>query len=77
MQVEKLVIVEQKGRTFTRDEMTGEILEYPFEEMDPYQAIDRYMNGDGSKMILEITTNKSNVLTSEEIFKDFVLNLED
>ena len=54
--------------------MTGEIIEYPFERMDPYQAVDIYLKD--NKRIIEVTTNESGKLTNEDILTDLLLNLE-
>ena len=52
----KLTIVDITGKCYTRDEMTGEILEYPFKDMDLYQICEKYET-QGSRIIV-ITTNE-------------------
>lgn len=53
--LDKLTIIDIKGICYTRDDMTGEIVEYPFKDMDLYQISENFET-DGSK-ILVITTN--------------------
>ena len=69
----KLLIIDCQGKTYSRDEMTGKIIEYPFEKMDPYQAVDVYRNEENA--IIEVTTNEKGLLTSQQILEDFILNL--
>lgn len=52
---EKLTIIDIKGICYIRDDMTGEIVEYPFKDMDPYQICENFET-DGGKIII-ITTN--------------------
>ncbi len=71
-------IIDCQGKTYTRDDLTGEITEYPFEQMDPYQTIDTYSNQtQPTSKILEITTNKLNKVTNEQILQDLLLNLQE
>ena len=53
------------GTAYERDYISGEITEYPFEDMDPTQAIEPYQKD--NKIILEITTNKMQRLSESEI----------
>ena len=62
---DKLYIINMTGIAYQRDYISGEITEYPFEDMDPYQAIEPYQKD--NKIILEITTNKMQKLTENEI----------
>lgn len=55
---DKLTIIDIKGICYTRDEMTGEIVEYPFKDMDLYQVSENFET-EGSKIIV-ITTNDVN-----------------
>lgn len=71
---EKLYLLDMSGTSYTRDEFTGEIVEYPFEKMEPYQVIDAY-EGNNSK-ILEITTNEKGKLSKQEILNEILLNLK-
>lgn len=52
------------------DEITGEILDYNFENMDQYQTYEYFE--DNNKMIIFVTQNKTNVLTDEKIFKSII-----
>ena len=35
---DKLYIIDISGKYYTRDELSGKIIEYPFEDMDPYMV---------------------------------------
>ena len=48
-----------------RDDVSGEIIEYPFEEMDPYQLIEPF--SDENNIIFVMTTNSENLMTDEEM----------
>lgn len=52
---DKLTIIDIKGICYIRDEMTGDIVEYPFKDMDLYQICESFET-EGSKIII-ITTN--------------------
>ena len=52
---EKLTIIDITGTCYIRDEMTGEIVEYPFKDMDLYQICEKYET-QGSTIIV-VTTN--------------------
>lgn len=60
-----LYIISMKGTCYVADEISGEIVEYPFEQMDPYQTCEFYEKD--NKKIFVTTTNKENKLSSEEI----------
>lgn len=70
----QLYILDISGKSYTRDDLSGEIIEYPFEKMEPYQVVDTYQ--DNNSKILEITTNEKGKLSNQEILKDILLNLE-
>ena len=70
----KIYIIDISGKCYIRDDFTGEIVEYPFEEMDPDQAVETY-NNDSSK-IIEITSNINNKISNQEILADVLLNIE-
>lgn len=55
---DKLTIIDITGTCYMRDDMTGEIVEYPFKDMDLYQ-ISEVFETEGSKIII-ITTNDVN-----------------
>lgn len=52
---DELTIIDITGTCYIRDEMTGDIVEYPFKDMDLYQICEIYET-EGSKIIV-ITTN--------------------
>ena len=62
---EFLYIIDISGTCYMRDDVSGEVVEYPFEDMDPYQLIEPF--SDENKLILVTTTNKRNLLTDSEI----------
>ena len=67
----KLYIINMTGTAYERDYLSGEIVEYPFEDMDPEQIIEPYRNG--NRVILEVTTNKLKKLTNSEILTEITL----
>lgn len=71
IQSDKLYIINITGIAYERDYITGDIVEYPFEDMDPEQVIELYKNG--NKKILEITTNKKQELLDKEILEEITL----
>lgn len=64
---DELYIIDMSGKCYIRDDVSGEILEYPFEEMDPYQIAEPYYND--NVIILNITSNKNNYLSNEDILE--------
>lgn len=74
MHTNQLYIIDVSGVSYTRDDFSGEIVEYPFEKMEPHQAIDVYQ--EGNVTILEITTNEKGILSKQEILQDVLLNMQ-
>ena len=66
----KLYIINMTGIAYERDYISGEIVEYPFEDMDSYQIVEPYQKG--NRIILEITTNKNKKLTEKEILETII-----
>lgn len=66
----KLYIINMTGTAYERDYISGEIVEYPFEDMDPFQIVEPYQQN--NKIILEITSNKRQKLTGKEILETMV-----
>lgn len=62
---EYLYIVDMSGTCYMRDDVSGEIIEYPFEEMDPYQLIEPF--SDENNIIFVMTTNSESLMTDEEM----------
>ena len=62
---DNLYIISMTGTCYVADEISGEIVEYPFEQMDPYQTCEFYEKD--NKKIFVVTTNANNKLSSEEI----------
>lgn len=52
---DELTVIDITGTCYIRDEMTGEVVEYPFKDMDLYQINERF-DTEGSSIII-ITTN--------------------
>lgn len=70
---EKLYILDFSGVSYIRDEITGKIIDNPFEEMDERQVLEKY--SDDKIVVLEITKNSNKRLTSNEILKEILLNI--
>ena len=68
---DKLYIINITGIAYERDYISGEIVEYPFEDMDPNQVIELYENE--NEKILEVTTNKNQELMEKEILEEITL----
>lgn len=66
----KLYIINITGIAYQRDYISGEIVEYPFEDMDSEQVLESYR--DENKIILELSTNKAKKLTDKEILETIV-----
>lgn len=66
----KLYIINMTGIAYERDYISGEITEYPFEDMDPTQVIEPYQKE--NTIILEITSNKKQKITDKEILETIV-----
>lgn len=66
----KLYAIDVAGVSYIIDTMTGEILENPFEEMDPYQTYTYYENDD--KKLIILTTNKAKKLNNQEIIDSLI-----
>lgn len=62
---DKLYVIDVSGKTYQRDYISGEVIEYPFEEMDPYQVLEPYEIE--NSIILGVTSNKENRLSNKEI----------
>lgn len=73
IQSNRLYMIDISGTSYMRDDLSGEIVEYPFEKMEPYQAVDIYQEGDIT--ILEVTTNEKGILSKQEILEDILLNI--
>ncbi len=65
-----IYIIDISGVCYIRDEMTGELVEYPFEQMDPYQVCEPYSYE--NTIILEMTTNAARKLTNQEILSAII-----
>ena len=60
-----LYIIDMSGKCYMRDDVSGEVVEYPFEDMDPYQLLEPFSND--NTVILVLTTNKKNLLSNDEL----------
>lgn len=70
----KSISIDISGTLYIVDDMTGEIVEYPFEDMDPYQPYEKYNTE--NKSIYILTENKENKLIDCEIIKELIDNLK-
>lgn len=66
--------IDISGKSYIRDEFSGEIVEYPFEKMEPFQVMDVYEYND--TIILEVTTNEKGKLSNQEILKEILMQLK-
>lgn len=64
----KKIILTKSNMYYQVDEVTGEIVEYPFEQLDPYQTYDQIKSNDN--IIIVITSNNNKYLTDKEILQD-------
>lgn len=69
---EKLNIINISSVCYIVDEITGEILDYSFENMDKYQTYEYFEDGD--RKIIFMTENRKNQLNDNEIINS-VINL--
>ena len=67
---EKLHIFDISSITYVVDEVTGEIQEYPFEEMDPNTEYE-YFESDNKEMFI-MSENKSGKVNQEDILKNIL-----
>ena len=66
----QLYIIDISSICYIIDEISGEILDYDFEDMDEYQTYQYFEDGD--KKIIFITENKNNQLTNKEIIESVI-----
>lgn len=71
---DNLYIIDISGTSYIRDEISGEIVEYPFEKMAPYQILDTYNNGNAT--IIEVTTNEKNKVSNKDILNEIIQNIK-
>lgn len=71
---DNLYIIDISGTSYIRDEISGEIVEYPFEKMAPYQILDIYNNDNAT--ILEVTTNEKNKISNKDILNEIIQNIK-
>ncbi len=64
----KKIILTKSNIYYQVDEVTGEIVEYPFEQLDPYQTYDQIKSDDN--IIIVITSNSKKYLKNDEILND-------
>lgn len=70
----KKIIISISSTCYIVDNITGEILDYNFEEMDKYQPYE-YFN-DNDRTIIFVTENKETLLKNDEIIKSIILCIE-
>ncbi len=75
LKTDKLYIIDISGTCYVRDDLSGEIVEYPFERMDPNQIMEMYKNE--NNLILEITTNSKQKISNIDILETILLNMEE
>lgn len=67
---EKLYVFDICSKTYLVDDVTGEIQEYPFEEMDPYSGYE-YFESDNKEMFI-MSENISGKINPEDILKEIL-----
>lgn len=67
---DKLFIISFSDICYTVDDVTGDIIDYPFELMDPYQICQIYKSE--NKSIVFVTTNSKKKLSDEDIFNELL-----
>ena len=68
LEKKQLLIIDFSNFCYIVDEVTGEVVDYPFEQMDPYQISQTY--NCENKTIMFVTTNCKQKLRNEEIFSE-------
>ncbi len=66
----KQIVVTISNIYYEVDSVTGEIVEYPFEQLDNYQAYDQITSGDNT--IIVITSNANQTLTNQDILRQWM-----
>ena len=67
---DELRIVAVTGSCYTVDEISGEVVEYPFEKMDPYQTSETFKKD--KQKICVLSTNEKGKLAGEEIIRSIL-----
>lgn len=70
MNSDSLFIIDFSDICYTVDEVSGDIIDYPFELMDPYQICQIYKSE--NKFMVFVTTNSRNKLSDEDIFNELL-----
>ena len=68
LNLDQLLIIDFAPFCYIVDDVTGEVVDYPFEMMDPFQACQIYAQG--KKKIMFVTTNVKQKLNEEDIFNE-------
>lgn len=69
----KLYVIDINSTCYILDDVTGDVVEYPFEEMDPYIPFEYFETG--NKSIFVITSNSSNKISYEDAIKEILENI--
>ena len=67
---DKLFVIRISSICYIIDDITGEILDYNFEQIDEYQTYEYFKDED--KMIIFITQNKEKQLEEKEIIQSII-----
>ncbi len=70
MDSDRLLIISFSDVCYTIDDVSGNIIDYPFELMDPYQITQIYKSG--NKSIAFVTTNSKKKISDEDIFNELL-----
>lgn len=69
---DKHLVITISNMYYEVDSVTGEVVEYPFEQLDAYQTYSQVMSD--NNIIFVITSNKNKKLTNKEILEDLLQN---
>ena len=70
----ELIFIDMSGKCYVRDDVSGEIVEYPFDEMDQYQILEKYTFK--NQKIIIITRNLQNRISNQQIMDSIIENLK-
>lgn len=68
----KHLVITISSMYYEVDNVTGEVVEYPFEQLDAYQTYSQVMSD--NNIIFVITSNQNKKLTNKEILEDLLQN---
>jgi len=67
MSKENQYIIDMSGSCYILDNMTGNVEQYPFEKVDPYQTYEYFK--DENRMVIVVSSNKDKKLEEKQILE--------